>query len=340
MALEGLVWAASFAFVAAPAAALLLDRFLGFPSHRFFALLAPPFLVATALLVATAGLAHPVVALVLLGAVGGLLGAVALDAVQLLGVPLRAFPVDPLTLPGVVSGRLVPHLYQNVIAGAVEAIAAEPFAVRRRLMARPVGLLGRLGERSREAVIAGMLRGVARLPEERREGMLATQLTLIAELAAMDRRAVMATLQRLLRGDGEGWHATEPYLLPPISVAAMRELAAAELPRTLREVGLSMGQLRLRGHLWHFAIGASLGAQYTLLFGAGSWGLALAWGVLAWAVKMLALPALLPMIRFPARFPVVLLLAHLAFGATLGWVALAYVPADAQAASLLGLLAR
>lgn len=129
----------------------------------------------------------------------------------------------------------------------------------------------------------------------------------------------------------------QPRGMPQVPMATFRDLAAVALPRTVQEAGLSMGRIQLLGYLWHFLMGATFGVQYTLLFGTGSWGLALGWGLFVWLVMMIAMPPMMPMIRFPAWFPIVPLLAHVAMAIPLAWVAQTFLPAWATAGSLIGL---
>jgi hypothetical protein len=92
------------------------------------------------------------------------------------------------------------------------------------------------------------------------------------------------------------------------------------------------------GYLWHFIIGAGFGAQYALLAGQGSWVLAVGWGIFIWAGMMVAMPPMMPMIRFPRWFPLVPFIAHIAFAVPLALVTLARIDPPASVSSALGLL--
>jgi hypothetical protein len=110
------------------------------------------------------------------------------------------------------------------------------------------------------------------------------------------------------------------------------------IPRTLAETGMPAVVVLAVGYLWHFIIGAGFGAQYTLLVGRGSWVLAMGWGIFIWAGMMVAMPPMMPMIRFPRWFPVVPFIAHIAFAVPLALVTLARIDLLASASSALGLL--
>ncbi len=335
--MDWLIWLTALGLTAIPVGGLLLDRLFDVPAPRYVALLGIPWLASAAALVLAAqanGLA--IAPLVVWGTVGGLLGTVALDAVRLIGVRYGAFPLDMPRMFGVLLSNLAPALQRNMVARMVEATAALPDDARRDAMAPRIAALARLGERRREMVVAGMMAGLARLPEERRQAMLATQLALIAEAPTAARQALMRTMQKAMTNGVRPGYG-QPRGMPRIPMAAFRRMADVELPRTVREAGLPLRRVLLRGYVWHFVMGATFGVQYTLLFGAGSWGLAIAWGVFVWFAMMVVMPPMMPMVRFPAWFPVVPLVAHVAFAVPLAWIALRFV-GSGTAWSLLSLV--
>lgn len=338
--MDWLIWLTAFALTVIPVGGLLLDRLLDLPTRAYLRALGPPWALGIAALLAYAAIAQPgLAALILWGSVGGLLGTIALDAVRLVGVRLGAFPLDMPRMFGVLLAGLAPALQRNMIARMVELTAALPDDGRRAAMAPRVLALARLDARRRAMVATGMVAGLSRLPDERRQAMLRTQLSLVSELPADGRRAVMATMDRAMSAPN-GAPYGQPRGMPRMPMARFREMAAVELPRTLQEAAVAPRRVYLVGYVWHFVMGATFGAQYTLLVGSGSLALAVAWGVFVWLAMMVLMPAMMPAIAFPRWFPAVPFLAHVAFALPLAGVALAFVPAAAGSASLIGLLAR
>lgn len=337
--IEWLLWLAAFGLTAVPVGGLLLDRLFNVPARRYAAAVGLPWLAATVAVAAYAlATGSGVFPLLLWGAVGGIAGTFALDAVRLAGVRRGAFPVDMPVVFGLLLAGLAPALQRNMMARMVERTAVLPDDARRAAMGPRLAALARLGERRREMVVAGMVAGLGRLPEERRQAMLGTQLALLADLPAGERRAVLATMDRVLSADGFVPPYGQPRGMPRIPMATFREMAEVELPRTVREARRSLGHIALLGYLWHFVMGATFGAQYALLVGTGSWGLAIAWGIFVWLVMMIVMPSMMPMITFPRWFPIVPFLAHVAFALPLAWVALAFISPAATSGSLAGLL--
>ncbi len=98
-----------------------------------------------------------------------------------------------------------------------------------------------------------------------------------------------------------------------------------------------MRRVRVAGYLWHAINGISFGIGYALLAGRGNWGLAIIWGIFVWLAMMVAMPAMMPVLRFPGWFPVVPLIAHLAM--IVPYLALTvWVSNAADGASLIGWL--
>lgn len=314
----------------------MLDRLFDVPARRYFAVLGIPWLVFVAAFLLGLGGAH-LSALLVWGAVGGIVGTLALDAVRLLGVRAGAFPLDMPKMFGILLAGLAPELQRNLIARMVEVTAPLPDEARREAMAPRIAALGRLSEGRRSIVAAGMFAGLSRLPEDLRQAMLSTQLSLLAAGPAGARQAVMGTMTRAMSGT-----LTVPYGqprgMPQVPMATFRSLADVALVRTVEETAIGWGRVLLLGYGWHFLMGATFGAQYTLLFGTGSLLLAVAWGIFVWLAMMVAMPPMMPMIRFPAWFPVVPFIAHVALALPIAWVALTFLPASASASSLLGLL--
>jgi len=126
--------------------------------------------------------------------------------------------------------------------------------------------------------------------------------------------------------------------VPRVPMAIFRRVAEVSYPQTLGDTGLSDRRVAALGYLWHFNIGATFGISYTLLFGSGSWLLAVGWGGFVWLAMMVLMPVMMPMIEFPWWFVVTPFVAHMAMAGPIGWVSLRYVGADADRRSLRGLL--
>ncbi len=334
--MDALLWLVAFGLTAMPVGGLLLDRLFDVPARCTFAVLGVPWIVAVLVVVASSPLG-PIGPLVLWGAVGGILGTIALDAVRLAGVRAGAFPLDMPKMFGILLAGLAPDLQRNLIARTVELTAALPEEDRRRALAPRIAALGRLDERRRTIVVAGMLAGLARLPEALRQAMLSTQLALLAAAPAETRQTVMATMTRAMSGALAVPYG-QPRGMPQIPMATFRSLAEVALARSVDEAGVTWRRIHLYGYGWHVLMGATFGAQYTLLVGAGSLPLAILWGTFVWLAMMVVMPPMMPMVRFPAWFPVVPFIAHIAFVLPIAWVAAAFVPDAATAGSLVGLL--
>jgi hypothetical protein len=190
-----------------------------------------------------------------------------------------------------------------------------------------------------------MMKGLSQLPEENAEEMRATQMELLAQLPAESRRAIMATMDDLVLGRANGGSqrnsaggAPNPGVrMPQIPMSTFLELATRAFPQTLMEAKARKAKVLGAGYLYHFVNGATYGMAFTLIFGRGSWALAIAWGIFVWAVMMVSMPRMMPMIKFPfPRFLVVPLIAHIAMAIPIGFFAINFVTPDAHASSLVG----
>lgn len=312
------LWIAIFVSLGAPVGILIADRALDVPARALFKVWGLPSLalfLGGTLYALAAG--DPIWTLVLWGLVGGILGTVALDIVRLTGVRLGAFPADMPMIFGVISLGLAPKLQRNMVAQMVAQLAELPEEQRRMMMAERLKALARLRESLRVAVVAGMQRGLARLPGEKRQAVMGTQMGLLAELPGKDRRAVMMAMDKAM-ADGAGPVYGQFRGMPKVPMATFRAFLERAFPETLKEAGVSRGQAARRGYLWHFIIGSTFGMTYTLLFGQGSWPLAFGWGIFVWASMMVAMPPMMPMIRWPRWFPIVPFIAHLAMAVPIG----------------------
>jgi hypothetical protein len=337
--MNGWLWILLFALTAGPITLLLADRILGVPAPAVIRRLGPPALAAYAgLLVYGIAADEAVVRLVAWGALGGFLATVALDAVRLIGLGLGLFPMDMPMMFGLIALGHAPRFQRHVIGRLVEHLSRVPEPERRRMMAARLPAVARLDPVKRRAVVGAMMAGLGRLPEEARRAVMATQMAVLAELPEQVRLTLVRAMDEAARG-ADGLPYSQPRGLPRIPMATFRHLAARALPDTLAEAGTSRAEVALWGYTWHVLNGVSFGIMYTMLVGDGSWALAFAWGVFVWLAMMVAMPIMMPAIRFPAWFPIWPLLAHLVMAVPIGAVALAWVSgADAREASLLGWL--
>ncbi|MBI2304758.1 MAG: hypothetical protein HYU86_08455 [Chloroflexi bacterium] len=275
------------------------------------------------------------------GALAGVLGSVTLDAVRLIGVRLKAFPLDMPEMFGMIALGLAPRLQRNMMKEMVAHTAALSDGQRKGMLEARLKALAGMPARRREVVMASMMAGLAELPEQRRQAMLQTQMAILSELPGEQRRALMATMDAGMTRAGNGTGKlpnSQPRGMPRIPMATFRSLAERALPRTRQEAGVSIAAVRTLGYLWHFVIGTTFGITYTLIFGQGSWDLAFAWGTFVWLMMMILMPPMMPMIRFPRWFPVVPFIAHIAMAVPFALVSLYLVSDTAHLHSLLGAL--
>jgi len=329
------LWIPLFALTAGPITLLLADRILGIPAPKVIRSLGVPALAAYAALIIY-GIAQdePVVRLVAWGALGGLLATIALDIVRLIGLGLGLFPMDMPMMFGVIALGHAPRFQRNMIGRLVEHLSRVPEQDRRRMMALRLPAVARLDPAKRRAVVGAMMAGLGRLPDPARRQVMATQMAVLAELPEQVRLTLVQTMDEAARGV-DGLPYSQPRGLPRIPMDTFRHLASRALPDTLEETGTSRAKVALWGYTWHALNGVSFGIMYTMLAGDGNWGLAFAWGVFVWLAMMVAMPVMMPAIRFPGWFPLWPLLAHLVMAVPIGAVALAWVSrADANAASL------
>ncbi len=154
----------------------------------------------------------------------------------------------------------------------------------------------------------------------------------------------MATMDELVLARADGGSPQDPPRgngrganVPKIAMGTFFDLANEAFPQTISEGKVSRARVLTVGYLYHFINGATYGMAFTMIFGRGSWALAIAWGVFVWAVMMISMPRMMPMVKLPfPRFVGVPLLAHLAMAIPIGFFATTFVAADAHASSLIG----
>ena len=122
--------------------------------------------------------------------------------------------------------------------------------------------------------------------------------------------------------------------MPKISIQTFYKLFPAAFSMTAKEEKISASRIMFLGYLWHFINGATYGIAYTMLFGQGSWTLAVLWGTFVFAVMMAGMPTMMPAIRFNyPRFFVFPFMAHIAMIIPFAIFALYFLPPDASFAS-------
>lgn len=335
-------WVMLLAPLGIPVGSLTMDRILGIPARKQWVVFGLPGLIVFvgALIYALVG-GDPVAQLVAWGALAGVLGTVLLDAVRLTGVHLGAFPADMPQLFGTIALGLAPRFQRNMMQEMVAATSALPQKERQIALEERLRALARMSAARRQSIMAGMMAGLARLPEKRRQEMLQTQMGILAGLPERDRRELMRTMDVVMAEAGDDTGRLpygQPRGMPRIAMATFRAFASRALPRTWEEARVSKSTVLAVGYLWHFAIGSAFGIAYTLVFGQGSWALALGWGIFVWLAMMIAMPPMMPSIRFPRWFPVVPLIAHIAMAVPFALVSVYLVGDTAHLYSLLGAL--
>lgn len=335
--MDWLLWILALVSLGVPVGSLTIDRIFGIPARLQWKVWGIPSLIAF-LVALFGGLAsgNGVAELILWGIVSGLLATAALDVVRLFGHHvLHAFPLDMPQMFGTIAYGLAPQLQRNVMGQMVKFLSEVPEAQRRMMLAERLRAIAGLREPLRLAVVGAMQRGLAQLPEDRRQKVMGTQMGLMAELAPEQRRALLAAMDAAMAGKAQPVYA-QPRGLPQIPMQLVRRFMAVALPQTWREAGLSPAQPILAGYVWHFVIGATFAITYNLLFGHGTWALAFGWGAFVWLAMMIAMPPMMPLIKFPWWFPIVPFIAHMAMAIPIGYIALNFLSPAAHAASLLG----
>lgn len=347
--MNGLMWIATLLSIGAPSAVLMLG--LGkdhFPPQLIRRLGVPALILFIIVLVYSAAVRDPLLNLLVWGTIGGLLGGVTLDAVRLIGVKLRAFPLDMPVMFGLMLLGATPKLPKHVMARMVEMVSEMPDERRKEMMEPRLKAMSEMTADERKLFMSMMMNGLNKLPQEKRESMFKTQLEIMSSLPTERRIALMRTMDELMMGirdsSAGGSNPISPMpifregKMPKLPMSTARELLKKAIPDVLKEHGATLGKARVAGYTWHFINGATYGIAFTLLFGMGSWPLALAWGLLVDLVMMVSMPSMMPMMRLPfPRFLVFPYFAHLAMAVPIGYFAVTYItPEASRNASLLG----
>lgn len=292
---------------AVPSFLLMADRVGDLRSHEVIRRFGVPFVVVSAGLLVLAGFVEPgYLWLVGWGAVAGLLGTITLDVVRLIGLRAGAFPLDMPVVFGFMSlGKarvLQGRVMGQVLRGAVESGTIKEFVAAR------INRIPLLPERQRVNAAAAMMAAVATLDETTRREVSEAQVAVLASLGSSERRAVMAAMDAAAGAQ----HPGQPRGLPRVPFAAFREAARQAIGSLDRSDSGLMSRVRVYGYLWHAINGVSFGIGYALLFGQGSPGWAVVWGVFVWLAMMASMPLMMPVLKLPGWFPIVPLLAHIA----------------------------
>lgn len=332
-------WILAFVSLGVPVGSLTIDRVFGIPARTQWKYWGIPSLIAFIIALLGALATGSVVAgLILWGVVAGILGSAALDIVRLFGYHvLDAFPLDMPQMFGTIAYGLAPQLQRNVIAQMVVHLSELPEQQRCKMMTPRLQAIANLDDSMRLAVVSAMQKGLMGLPEDRRQAVMNTQMALMADLPPEQRRKLMSAMDGAMSGQAKPVYA-QPRGLPKVPMALARRFMEAALPQTWDEAGLPHWKPVLTGYIWHFVIGSTFAITYLLLFGSGSWALAIGWGVFVWLAMMIAMPPMMPQIKFPWWFPIVPFFAHIAMIIPFAYIALTYLSPEANAASFFGAL--
>ncbi len=235
---------------------------------------------------------------------------------------------------------IAPVVQRKIVAQVVADIAALPPEARRREIYARMRYLAAAPAWRRRLLMSGMLEGLRKLPQDQADAIRRAQLEIITSLPEKGRIALMKTMDELMMGVPPGKESLRARLrsqseakLPTIPMRDFRGKAKKAFPEASEETGVSRRSVAIAGYTWHFANGATYGMAFTLLFGLGSWPLAILWGVFVWAVMMVSMPKMMPMVRFPRHFPIVPLVAHVAMAIPIGFFAINFVSATASSSS-------
>lgn len=340
---DWLLWSIAFVALGGPVAALVLDRAVGISGRWVWAMYGLPGLAALAAVCSySAASGRPLCWLIVWGVVGGVTGTVALDIVRLIGVRFKAFPMDMPRMFGAIALGVAPQLQAHVMTEMLDQVSRLSDEERTHAMLPRLEAMAAMSPARRRTAVLAMMHGLGHLSEHRRQGMLQTQMGILSSFPSDRRRALMTAMDEVRmhaadgRGPGSPLFAPPPHGMPKLPMATFREFVERAMPRTLEETRTPLWLLLVVGYTWHVINGITFGVPYTMLFGSGSWAIAFAWGTFVWAMMMILMPPMMPLVRFPRWFPAVPFLAHLAMAAPMGFFALEYVSGAMHGSSLSG----
>lgn len=149
----------------------------------------------------------------------------------------------------------------------------------------------------------------------------------LAAIAGYAYRRYPRLFNRMIWGLGAGAISSIGLDLIRISSTAAGAFPA-DMPQSFGQMitGQMGGSALLVGYLYHFLNGATFGLMYALLFGRIRWYWGIAWALLFELGMMLSPPVMMMAGPFGVRgfWPALFLaslLAHVVFGAVLGWIA-------------------
>lgn len=242
------LWLTILGLVSGPIGLLLADRLLAVPAARLIRAAGIPWALALAGVLAYAAAAgEDVASLVAWGALGGLLGTAALDAVRLAGLRAGAFPMDMPMMFGAISFGLAPRFQRAMLGQMVRGLATLDPDQRVTVLRPRLRAIAALAPPLREEVVAGMLAGVQRLAEPHRAAVLESQLAVLSELERHERRALMTAMDAAATNRSRSPYA-QPRGLPRMPMRQFRDLAGRAFPETLAEAGASRLAVALAGY--------------------------------------------------------------------------------------------
>lgn len=131
---------------------------------------------------------------------------------------------------------------------------------------------------------------------------------------------------------------------PSLSVQEVRQFVLPSLTKVMRERRVSKFRISAVGYFWHYMNGASFGITHAILLGSGRGALGLTltvgFGLLLATVFLLILRFLIPVMKVGKKLPLVVYLAHINVIWVLALIMQTFVPAEADAASLLTVVSR
>ena len=292
---------------AIPSFLLMADRILDVDSHDVIRRWGMPYLVVSAGALVVAGLnGGDYIELVTWGALAGLLGTITLDIVRLIGLKAGAFPLDMPIMFGLMSlGEA--RLLQSRVMGQVLQNAVDSGTIK-EFVGERIKRIPTLPETQRVNAVAAMMGAIATLDDSTRQEVNEAQLATMGSLDSESRQTLMTAMDAAGITERPG----QPRGLPRVPFTVFRAAASRGIG-LLQNSHRSLMRRALRaGYFWHAVNGVSFGVAYALLFGQGNVGWAIAWGVFVWAAMTVAMPAMMPVLKLPAWFPIVPLVAHIA----------------------------
>lgn len=128
--------------------------------------------------------------------------------------------------------------------------------------------------------------------------------------------------------------------MPRLRVPEIRKLINPALNELCLTERIPKHKIRFLGYLWHYSNGISFGIAHILFFGQAGWIYTFGFGMLLAIVFLSIIKFLIPILKLDYKLPSVVLLAHVAVVLAIGTITLSYLPPEANAYSLLGILSK